>query len=178
MFLPALPLLLLGLAAIIQPPGRLTAASGALVAVGLGGYALSAALNYIVAARPSGHIQVASRLGHPGEDGQPLSGWIDAHVGPQEPVLAADGQATGHLLRRPTVSLVGAEYSDVLWNEQTIEQTMERFGIRFLILYAGSGKDEGSPFLTSLVAGQADPHLRLAAHNDQSFIFERPRPSP
>jgi hypothetical protein len=29
----------------------------------------------------------------------------------------------------------------------------------------------------SLLSGQPDPHLRLAAHNDESLIFERVSPA-
>ena len=48
--------------------------------------------------------------------------------------MAADGQATGHRFTGLTVSLVGVEYSDEAWNEGEIERTMDRFGIRYLIL--------------------------------------------
>ena len=92
--------------------------------------------------------------------------------------MAADGQATGHWLRRPTVSLVGVEYSAETWNESEIERTMDRFGVRYLILYTHpTGAVQGeSPFLASLVEGHPDTHLRLAVRNDQTLIFERVHP--
>jgi len=170
MFLPVLPFLLLLLATVVEPAkdarGRLA------VLVGCGAYALSALLNAPPAR--SGHLEVASRLARPMSDGAPLRAWIDAHVGPQESLLAADGQATGHLLRRPVVSLVGSEYSDETWSEGSIERTMERFGIRYLILYRpATGVEAESSFLSALIEGRPDPHLGLAARNDQTLVFER-----
>jgi hypothetical protein len=176
MFLPALPLLLLAFASTIEPPPRTALASRVFALAGFAGYALCGPLNFALPAPPSGHVAVASRLELPAADGKPLAAWIDGHIGPHEPILAADGQATGHLLRRPTVSLVGVEYSDLVWNEAAIEQTMDRFGIRYLILYKqASGGEKDSPFLMSLVGGATDAHLRLAAQNDESLIFERVR---
>jgi hypothetical protein len=176
MFLPALPLLLLAFASMIQPPPRTALASRVFALAGFAAYALCGPLNFALPSPPSGHLEVASRLVLPAADGKPLADWIEAHIGPREPVLAADGQATGHLLRRPTVSLVGVEYSDLVWNEAAIEQTMDRFGIRYLILYTqASGGEKDSPYLMSLVGGATDAHLRLAARNDQSLIFERVR---
>jgi hypothetical protein len=176
MFLPALPLLLLAFASMIEPPPRTALASRMFALAGFAAYALCGPLNFKVPAPPSGHVEVASRLVLPAHDGKPLADWIDGHIGPHEPIMAADGQATGHWLHRPTVSLVGVEYSDLVWNEAAIEQTMDRFGIRYLILYRkASGGEKDSPFLMSLVGGAPAPHLRLAARNDESLIFERVR---
>jgi hypothetical protein len=174
MFLPALPLLLLAFASTIEPPPRTALGSRVFALAGFAAYALCGPLNFRLPSPPSGHVQVASRLVLPAADGKPLSAWIDDHIGPHEPIMAADGQATGHCLRRPTVSLVGVEYSDLVWSEDAIEHTMDRFRIRYLILYkeAISGEKD-SPFLMSLVEGAPDAHLRLAARNEESLIFER-----
>ena len=178
MFLPALPLLLLAIAATVAKPPRTALAGRVFALAGFAAYALCGPLNFNVAGPPAGHLEIASRLVQPARGGKPLAEWIDAHVGPHEPVMAADGQATGHWLHRPTVSLVGVEYSEEAWNEGEIERTMDRFGIRYLILYTHpTGAVEGeSPFLGSLLEGRTDAHLRLAARNDQSLVFERVQP--
>jgi hypothetical protein len=170
MFLPVLPLFLLLLGAVVAPVTGARWARGTAL-VGCVAYALCALLN----APPtrSGHLELASRLARPMSDGRPMRAWIDAHIGMQEPLLAADGQATGHLLRRPVVSLVGNEYSDEVWSEAEIERTMERFGLRYLILYApATGVETESPFLSALSEGRPGRYLRLAARNDASLVFE------
>jgi hypothetical protein len=178
MFLPALPPLLLAFASMIEPPPRTALASRLFALAGFAAYALCGPLHFRQDATPSAHLQVASRLVLPTADGRPLADWIDAHVGPNEPIMAAEGQATGHWLRRPTVSLVGVEYSELVWNEAEVERTMDHFGIRYLILYReASGGERDSPFLMSLVEGrQSDEHLRLAARNEQSLVFEHVNP--
>jgi hypothetical protein len=176
MFLPILPLLLLLLGTIVAP---VKDAPGARVValVGCAAYALCALLD--TPPSRSGHLELASRLARPMSDGTPMRAWIDAHVGPQEPLMAADGQATGHLLRRPVVSLVGNDYSDEIWSEGEIERTMERFAIRYLILYdPATGVETESPFLSALIEGRPDRHLRLAARNDASLVFERASTGP
>jgi hypothetical protein len=178
MFMPVLPILLLVPAAAIQPPPRTTLASRTLLLAGFIAYVALGALSLRMPEPPSGHVAIASRLALPAADGKPLSAWIEGHIGPDEPILAAEGQSTGHLLRRRTVSLVGTEYSDLVWDERAVGATMERFGIRYLILYAQAPEGErDSPFLMSLLSGQPDPHLRLAARNDESLIFERVSPA-
>jgi hypothetical protein len=179
MFLPALPLLLVAFASMIRPPPRTALASRVFALAGFAAYAMCGPLNFGLPAPPSGHLEIASRLVLPAADGKPLTAWIEAHIGPHEPILAADGQATGYLLRRPTVSLVGVEYSDFVWTEHELEETLDRFGIRWLILYAepqASGGEKDSPFLMSLVAGRPDSDLRLAARNEQALVFEHVRP--
>ena len=179
MFLPALPLLLLAFAAIVAKPPRTALAGRVFALAGFAAYALCVALNFSLRRpRPRGTSRIASRLVQPAPDGKPLAEWIDAHIGPHEPVMAADGQATGYWLRRPTVSLVGVEYSEEIWNESEIERTMERFGVRYLILYTHptGAVERESPFLMSLIEGHPDAHLRLAIRNDQALVFERVRP--
>jgi hypothetical protein len=176
MFMPVLPLLLLMGAAFVGPPPRTALGSRVFALAGLAGYALCGPLNFGLPTPPPGHLQIASRLAGPTPEGTPLHEWIDQHIGREEPVIAADGQATGHYLRRPVVSLVGNEYSDTAWTEAEVERTMDRFGIRWLFLYVPpKGVETESLFLTSLVDGRPDRHLRLAARNEQSLIFERDR---
>jgi hypothetical protein len=179
MFLPPLALLLLSFASMVEPPPRTALASRVLALAGFAAYALCGPLNFSLPSPHSGHVEIASRLVAPTPDGKPLVEWIEAHIGRQEPIMAAEGQATGHWLHRPTVSLVGLEYSDLVWNEAEVEGTMDRFGIRYLILYANAaGGEKDSPFLTALVTGRPDAHLRLAARNEQSLIYEHVRPAP
>lgn len=181
MFLPILPLLIILFAVLVKPISRRPFPKPA-IAAGLVAYLSCSMLSLQLNAKPPSHAAVASWLAQPTAEGPALQGWLDAHLGPGEPVLAADGQATGYVLKHPVVSLVGSEYSTEGWNEEGVGQTMDRFKIRYLVLYTqakGSGNQAQaeSPFLSRLVAGDAGDHMTLAARNQAALVYERrPRP--
>lgn len=186
MFFPLLPtaLLLIALVAAAAPvphtvePVRRgprysgTAAVAALaLAVGV--------LGVFAASDPPPDAGVAQRLAAPVADGDTVPQWLDAHLDPDEPVLAADGQATGYVLGRPTVGLVESSFSDLRWNEDTVAATMDRFGARHLLLYRhpqdGGGRvvEEETPFLRILLDGRPVATLQPVAVSDEVLVLER-----
>ncbi|MBW0119085.1 hypothetical protein, partial [Pseudonocardia abyssalis] len=171
MFFPLLPtaLLLLALLAAAtvpvvpaprtaEPPrrGPRYAGATAVAAIGL----LVGVLGVLTTSDPPPDAGVAQRLAAPVAGGDTVPEWLDARLGPDEPVLAADGQATGYVLRRPVVGLVESTFSDLRWNEDTVAATMDRFDARYLVLYRhpqdGGGQvvEEETPFLRILLAGR------------------------
>jgi hypothetical protein len=64
-----------------------------------------------------------------------LLNWVESNIGKNEVISAAGGQPTGYLLRRPTLSLVGAQYSAVRWECAEVQSAMQVFHSKYLILY-------------------------------------------
>ena len=73
--------------------------------------------------------------------------WVEANIPGSATIMAADGQATGYLLRRPTLSMVSSEYSPVRWDCDRIQREMRRFGAAFLILYKPSETVAADPVM-------------------------------
>jgi hypothetical protein len=44
-------------------------------------------------------------------------------------IVAKNGQAVGYVLQKPTLSLVGQEFSTVEWNDSTLRATVQRFHV-------------------------------------------------
>ena len=66
--------------------------------------------------------------------GHPLKDWVETHIPASQTVVAADGQATGYLLHRPTISMVSAEHSAARWECEDVKNQMRRFHASFVIL--------------------------------------------
>lgn len=49
-------------------------------------------------------------------------------------IVANNGQAVGYVLQRPTLSLVGQEFSTVEWNESTLRATVQRFHVSAVLI--------------------------------------------
>lgn len=150
------------------------------------GYAAVAALALLVGvlgvvatSDPPPDVGVAQRLAAPVAGGGSVPRWLDARLAPDEPVLAADGQATGHVLGRPVVGLVESTFSDLRWDEDTVAATMDRFGARYLLLYRhprdGGGRlvQEETPFLRIVLAGRPVATLTPVAVSDEVLVLER-----
>jgi hypothetical protein len=180
MFFPILPLLLLLLGCFLEPLAA--APRRTLLAAGAAGYALCGLLG-VARAHPGVEVAVRDRLALPTASGEPLRDWLRAHLDRREAVLAADGQATGFVLGCPAVSLLESEYSDTDWTEEEVARTMDRFHVRYLILYpnpASSGAadlQQESHYLHGLIAGGDRPSpgagLVLAARNADAIVLER-----
>ncbi|MEP7294845.1 MAG: phospholipid carrier-dependent glycosyltransferase [Burkholderiales bacterium] len=87
-------------------------------------------------------------------------------TGPQGAILANNGQAVGYFLGRPTISTVGPEFSPVVWDEQTVRDTLRRFDIKAVVITvpAPGRPDNGdvpSPFIERLTQGKAPAWLTL-----------------
>jgi hypothetical protein len=184
MFLPMLPpyLLLLGMGV-----NRLTSrwpasAQGAWLRTGL----LLVTIGYVgVNARdlyerpsPARHEILAAQYAKPMADGRPLREWVESHISVGDAIVAADGQATGYLLHRPTISMVGAESSPVRWECDEVREQMKRFRATFVVLYKPSSiidKDmllEESWFVATSVSQQPPCGFVIAAENPNVRILE------
>ena len=97
-------------------------------------------------------------------------------AGPDAVLVSTLGQATGHVLRRPTVSLVGAEFSATTWDETAVRQTMRLFASPVIVVHLPAadglvGKEQPSPFLGRLAAGDAPAWLRPAGRSAEIAIY-------
>ena len=57
-------------------------------------------------------------------------------TGSEGAILANNGQAVGYFLGRPTISTVGPDFSNVVWDEQTVRDTLQRFHVTAVVITA------------------------------------------
>lgn len=118
------------------------------------------------------HEKVQAALEEEMAPGRPLTTWIAANLPSDQVVLATDGQGTGYVLNRPTVSLAPQNFTTHHWDEQEIRLLMRTYHARFLILYP---EDEpeiyNSAFLSGLLAGHLPPWLTQAVRCRNISIF-------
>jgi hypothetical protein len=121
------------------------------------------------------HNLVEARLTKPLPDGTPLMSWIDTHIPPDAVLVAADGQATAHVLKRKTLSLVGSHFSNQAWTEKRIRDLMLSYNSEFLILYpeAQDTKQRAreSRFIKGLLDGASFSWISMAITNKDVTIF-------
>ena len=120
------------------------------------------------------------QLARPDDHGRPLWEWIDGHTGPQTVLVAAEGQAAGYVLHRPTVSLVEHRFSQVNWTETQVRQTMAVFRARYLLVFPGANRDDApseyeSSFLLSLLHRQSPAWLQIAESSPEVIVYEKIR---
>ncbi len=113
---------------------------GAGLLVSLIGYAGVNARDFARPATEGRNAILAEEYLLPDQNGQPLRTWVDQHIGREDVILATDGQATGYLLGRPTISLVKPEYTRVRWDCGEIKKQMEQFHACCVILYKPSAE--------------------------------------
>jgi hypothetical protein len=105
-----------------------------------------------------------------------LKEWVDHHVPPHQPILAADGQACSYFTKREAISLVSTEYSTTPWTEERLRETASRYGVNTLVLFRdGQYNPEcvsESPFPTDLLHGKSPPWVVLAAQNSKVIIYQ------
>jgi hypothetical protein len=174
MFVPLVPVVAL-LAAGAVPPGGVARAGTALAAAG---YLGANALSLTQPPRLAEHRWIAQAFELATPAGEPLSRWVETTLPARAVLLAVDGQGTGYLLGRSTVSAVGREYSPVSWSEEETRATMARFGADWLIVYPdvveSGGVDQlDSELFRRLAARRLPPWLELAAENPRVLVFRR-----
>jgi hypothetical protein len=81
------------------------------------------------------HSVLAGFYAKPLASGQSLRQWVEESIPASEAIVAGDGQATGFLLHRVTVSLLESHYSTVRWDCDTVLDTLRTFRARYVILY-------------------------------------------
>jgi hypothetical protein len=187
MFLPMLPLYLLLLAMggnwltshwRNSPRSALLVAGFLLTAVG---YVGINARDLCVRLSPARYETLAKEYNKPASDGRPLLEWIESHISTADTIVAADGQATGYLLHRPTISISDALYSPVRWDCDEVKKQMERFNANFVFLYKPSpansvdGLLPESQFVVESVVSQRPPcGFVIAAENSDVRILKYP----
>jgi hypothetical protein len=124
--------------------------------------------------------QIVSRwLGMRTETGQTLLAWINHNISQKAVIVSEEGQATGYVLHRDTVSLVAPVYSHALWNDRQIHNVMDAFHADYLFVYTAPDigvveQHEDSPFLQQLaLTEESAPWLQLAAENPRVKIYRR-----
>lgn len=167
MFVPIFPLYLLlagmgmqWLTARVRSPGARTVLVLSLSLTAVAGAAINAR-DFSMTPPPAKHRILAEAWDRQDGAAQPLRQWLDIHTPSGEAVLASDGQATGHVLRRPTVGLVTPEYSPVRWTCDTVARELRRFGARFVLLYRTN-----NPSLTDSQALRSSSPFVAAALED------------
>ncbi len=188
MFLPMLPLWAITFGFLVSTLDRASSGGGrprlvfrAALCLTILGYVAINLGNLIEIAkfRPAPHQAVEARLAGPMQDGGTVRSWIDANIPSRATIVSSDGQATGFALRRKTVSLVPAEYSEQNWDEAALHRLMARYGAEYLILYPKSSDpvQMESAFLKTLLRGEVPPWLSLAAANPEVRVFRRAAPA-
>jgi hypothetical protein len=178
-FFPMLPVVLLLLALAISwieidvstSPGRWRSV---LVAVAGSYAALHLSLFYVIPL-PTPHEHVAKRLETRISGDSTARQSILSLAGPSGVVMANVGQATGYVLRRPVISLIGTRLGSVEWNEVNVRNTMKRFAVSTLVVYK-PGPDLAvvpypSPFIERLAAGNAPEWLQLVGTSEAIVIY-------
>ena len=136
-----------------------------------GGYAGANARDLYEPSPAPQHEILAALYSQPCAGGRPLLQWVEANIPASGAVVAAYGQATGYLLRRPTLSMVASEYSPMHWEAGEVEREMERFNAKYLVLYKPTpvlGRDvllTESRFLAAAALDQPPPGFVIAAEN-------------
>jgi hypothetical protein len=183
-FAPLLPLFLLLLTLALQPAMKATPQGSATrkfsVTALATGVCLYAFLNLLVLTGPerAGWLSVAKVLDSTSGDGKSARAAVQELVGPNGVVIANNGQTIGHLLARPTVSLVGPHFSSLEWNEKTILDTVRQFNAKAIVIYvpvSGQWDDTDyvpSPFVRRLAqGGDAPSWMRLAYRGDNVIVY-------
>lgn len=179
---PLLPLLLLGIAEAVS---RVARSPRTLPAVVRAGAAASCIVPIAIGlTRASGasvtrtHAVTEAALSQSLPDGRPLRDWLAAHLAPDSVVVATDAQATGYLLKRPTVSLVESEYSAEVWDERRVHELMRTYDADFVVLYPRADASQvpvqrESAFLDRVLRGQLPDWLEVVADNGSVTVLHR-----
>jgi hypothetical protein len=184
-FLPMLPLYLLFLGTCANwsiPPtcGRARKAlASALLVIFVGGYIGTGLRELAAPCAPARHEILASLYAQPTADGQPLLKWVESHLRANDPIVAADGQATGYLLQRPTIGMPNSDYTLVRWECQEVARLMRQFGAGYLIVYKPDPRANDdwlltqSRFIASSASGKPSCGFDIAAENSGVLVLAR-----
>ncbi len=185
MFVPLTPLLmlLLGLALrtmLTTPAPRSISRRLALLALGAS-FCCYVVANFVLVVRPPSSFDsssVAKLMDSTSIDGKAAHAAVLELVGPTRVVVANNGQVIGHVLERPTVSLVGPHYSAVEWNEKAIHDVVYQYNAAAIVIYvpiAGqwdNGDFVPSPFVRQLAQGEAPSWMKLVYRSSEFLVYE------
>jgi hypothetical protein len=176
MLLPILPIVLLlaalAVGRIEESPRARTLAVSLVLATGV--YVLINVLSYVKPLPPAPDERVSQLLTESTATGVDVGTWISANVGRDEPVVAAYGQAVGHVLQRDTISLISSAFSANTWDEQDVRSVMRAYDARDLILLEDVDAPEidESRFLSALLTRPPPKWLRPRIRTPHVAIFE------
>jgi len=124
------------------------------------------------------HEILRAQYAKPAADGRPLIEWVESHISAADAIFAADGQATGYLLHRPTISMVAAQCSPIHWECGEVRRQMKRFKASYVFLYKPSSpvnEDsllEESQFVADSVSRPPSCGFVIAAENPNVRILK------
>ncbi len=99
---------------------------------------------------------------------------IDSLSGDGGVILSNDGQALGHVLGRPTVTLVDPQFSSVEWTERFVRDTMTRFSIKAAVIFK-EGTEFSDPypsrFIAQLGSGLPPKWLTKIAESERVVLY-------
>jgi hypothetical protein len=189
MFAPMVPfgLLLVGGLLAIASAGtrrrtdasRLTRAGVILGACCMTLYLVSSAI--AIANPPEDRREATARaLEQVGPDGRSSRDAVLAIARPSDVIIANNGQATGFVLTRPTISLIDEHFSSTRWTEEAVRDLVDRYGASTLVITRPSeGFEEEflpSDFIRGLAAGEAPTWLRLVHSTSWVHVYEASAP--
>lgn len=189
-FVPLMPLFVLMFGLLLQTLLKSQTASTqsrrVLPLVVLAGIGLYAYLNLLVfRLQPVDHAAaVARQMDAIGPDGTSARAVIQSNVGPRGVIIANNGQAIGHVLMRPTVSLVGPHYSNVEWNEKTMRDTVRRFNAQAIVIAVPKGEQADksdlipSVFVRQLAQGEPPAWMSLVHRSGDLMVYVPDRTTP
>ena len=124
-------------------------------------------------------VLTRSYLSEADESGGSLLDWLRNHVGPNETILAVEGQALHYVLQRNVVAVVPARDTTRRSDEEGFHTLMRQNKTRYLVVFPGAPADRvleqtSYAFMSSLAVGNAPPWLRLAARTRDAAVYECP----
>jgi hypothetical protein len=178
MFVPLTPLviLLLGLAlrTLLATPAQRSISGGLALLVLGASFCCYLVVNAVLVVRPpSDYVpsSVSKLMDSTSIDGRTAHAAVLELVGPAGVVVANNGQAIGHVLERPTVSLVEPLYSAAEWNEMAIYDVVHQYNAAAIIIYVNNGFMP-SPFVRQLAQGEAPSWMKLVYRSSEFLVYE------
>lgn len=174
-YFPALPLVLACLAVVCS---RIR---GAAWSVALCGLVLSTAAmqwrNAMAPSAPPDWILTRTYLSETLPSGETLLNWLASHDGPNEPILAVEGQALHYILQRPVVAVIPARDTTRRTDEQGFRQLMRQSRTKYILVLPGAPPDRildqtSYAFLQSVASGDAPSWLKPAVRTHDAAVYE------
>lgn len=181
MLFPILPLMIVLLVCSLQEVWKGTQQKPALRKVYLlilvlcfGSYLSLNAWSFTTPRTPDPAEEVGALLDERVASGPRLRDWIAEHVPVGGVIVSTNGQPSAYVCKRKTISLVGMQYSDQVWDEVALKSVMQSYDAQFLIVYSGSDIDpviSESPVLQELMEGNVPRWLSLAAATKDTKVY-------
>jgi hypothetical protein len=178
MFVPLAPLLMLLLGLTLStlltaPTQQRISGRPTLVTLGAG-FGCYVVLNLTMLVRPPTDYAPSSFAGlmdSTSVEGKTARAAVLELADPTRVVVANYGQAVGHILGRPTISLVDTNYSPVEWDEKAIRDVVDRYNAAAIVIYANS-HFMPSAFIRQLAQGEAPSWMRPVYRSSEFLVYE------